>query len=313
MKQKNNSASILICTVVALIATTAAVAGKITPFITHTFTYCESIVKTLSWQMPPWIVYSLIIMGVSLLFVSLAKCAMVLFHSVLLKKKTIAYSFSNEQNSLLKKLAIEKQMVILDEPAPSAFCFGIFRPKIYISNSLISLLSLEELETILVHEKYHLDHYDTLIMLAIYSVRHFFPFFPLLQDLISNYRIEREIRADQAAISVRGEKDSLISVLKKLLQYDSSIYAFAPALADEETLDARIHALIHADYHLGTFRPDRIIFSVLSILVFSLICFIPVQASEQPGRNAAMMKCYVTNDVVSIPQMNRSVPFSPAR
>jgi hypothetical protein len=102
-------------------------------------------------------------------------------------------------------------------------------------------------------------------------------------------------------------------VLKKLLQYDSSIYAFAPALADEETLDARIHALIHADYHLGTFRPDRIIFSVLSILVFSLICFIPVQASEQPGRNAAMMKCYVTNDVVSIPQMNRSVPFSPAR
>ena len=312
MKQpKNNSAILLLLTVLALVAGSISITGKLAPFITHTFSYCESVVQTLSWQLPPWVMYSLLLTGVSLIFISLAKVILVSVHAFQLRKKTIRYEFSPQQQKLLQSLSLSKQVKVIHDSHPAAFCFGLLKPSIYISDSLLSILSLEELETILRHEQYHLEHKDTVIMLAIYSIRHFFPFFPLLSDLIRNYRIEREIRADQSAIAGRGESASLVSVLKKLLKYDRAIYAFAPALADEETLDARIQALVHGNFHFQAFRLQHIIVSIFSLGILGGIFFIPVQASEADPQKNAVMVCFYSNEKVVTPHLNKSVPYSP--
>lgn len=263
--------------------------------------------------MPPWIVYSLVITGVSLGLVTLAKIIMVSLHAITLHKKKVTYHFSKEQLSLLKKLQLGNNLVIIEDSHPVAFCFGLLKPSIYLSDSLLRILSLKEFETILRHEKYHLEHKDTHIMLGIYIIRHFFPFFPLLTDLIRNYRIEREIRADQAAMKATGERDSLISVLKKLLQYDSAIYAFAPALADEETLDARIQALVHNNYNFHSFNPINIAISLISLGILGGIFFVPVLASETDTHKNAVMVCFYSNEKVEAPHLNKSVPYSPVK
>jgi beta-lactamase regulating signal transducer with metallopeptidase domain len=314
MKQiRNNSTVLLVGTVLALIAGTFAIAGKIAPFLTHTFTYCESIVKSISWQMPPWIVYSLVITGVSLGLVTLAKIVMVAIHAIKLHQKKIKYHFSVEQTAALYKLGLKNQLIIIEDSHPVAFCFGLMHPSIYIADSLLTILSLKEFETILRHEKYHLEHKDTHIMLGIYVIRHFFPFFPLLTDLIRNYRIEREIRADEAAMKGTGERDSLISVLKKLLQYDSAIYSFAPALADEETLDARIQALVNNNYHFHSFNPINLAISLISLGILGGIFFVPVLASETDTHKNAVMVCFYSNEKVEAPHLNKSVPYSPMK
>jgi hypothetical protein len=150
-------------------------------------------------------------------------------------------------------------------------------------------------------------------MLGIYIIRHFFPFFPLLTDLIRNYRIEREIRADQAAMKGTGERDSLVSVLKKLLSYDTAIYSFAPALADEETLDARIQALVNNNYHFHTFSPINLAISLISLGILGGIFFVPVIASETDTHNNAVMVCFYSNEKVEAPRLNKSVPYSPMK
>ena len=82
---------------------------------------------------------------------------------------------------------------------PFAFCFGIRSPKIYVSSALISLFTKDEFETILCHEKHHLESRDALTLLVAHMVESLFPFFPLLSDLIMAYRTEREMLADRAA------------------------------------------------------------------------------------------------------------------
>lgn len=313
MKQKNKSEIVLLATILALVSGTALLIQKLTPFVTHTFYYCESIARSLSWQVPQWVVYSLELAAVSLIIVSIAKIGMVLAHARQLRGKIVPYTLSAKHQQLLEQLGLTKKFIVIDDARPVAFCFGLFRPSIYVSNTLLDVFTLPELETILRHELYHLEHKDTLIMLGIYSIQHFFPFFPLLSDLIKNYRIERELRADQAAIAGRGESGSLVQVLKKLLLHEQASYAYVPSIADEDTLDARIQALIHGHCEFSTFRPINIITSLAFLGVVGSLFFIPVQASEAQDSHAGVMVCYYSNEKVVQPHQNKSVPYTPAK
>ena len=97
---------------------------------------------------------------------------------------------------------------------PQAFCFGILKPKIYISSGLVRLMSSQELAVILRHEKYHLEKKDSLVFLMASLIESLFPFFPVISDFISVYRTDREVEADKIAIRSVADKRSLAEILK---------------------------------------------------------------------------------------------------
>src|SRR3989338_8726252 len=186
--------------------------------IHHTIYYCREMIHSLSFQIPGGLgIVVFITIFIALLITAIKLFSTFLhiyrFRTNLLKSVSLPFSFP----SFLKKIHLKDKVVIVQNEKPFAYCFGIRSPKIYISTTLVSLVTPSELKTILLHEKYHLEHHDVLTLFVANIAASLFPFFPLLSDLIASYRTEREILADKAAI--KGNPHThLISIFKKLLQ-----------------------------------------------------------------------------------------------
>jgi len=201
---------------------------------------------------------------------------------------------------LLKNLNLIDKVVTIQSEKPFAFCFGIRYPKIYISTKLISLVTKLELKTILLHERHHLEHRDTLTLLIANIAASLFPFFPLLSDLITAYRTEREILADKAAIKGNSHRN-LISIFKKLLQYEPDYNFFViPAIADPQTLDARIQSLIQGIQYRHTIALKNALISLFSLCIISAFIIAPINAIElhENGRDV-MILCSNAQECVS--------------
>lgn len=197
------------------------------------------------------------------------------------RKKLLRNCKSNTRfTMLLEKLQLTEKTYLIESEKQFAFCLGVRRSKVYISTALLNILNEGEIEAVLRHERYHLHNRDTLIMLIASIGQSLLPFFPLISDFLYNYRIEREIRADAEAIQGLGDEKPLISVLKKLLTAPAYGTVTASAIADHDTLEPRIQALIKKDLHLKKFKVKHIFISLLSIFVMSIIMLAPVQAVE---------------------------------
>lgn len=303
----------------ALLGTGLFVAsGKFLPiFLQHTVYYCQSVLSSFSMKVPDEI--GTFLTGLLLLLIgySITKLMVSYVNVLSIRGKLRGQIQQNEIfDQLLSALGLQGDAFLIKSSKPFAFCHGIRHPKIYLSTTLFNLMSASELEAVLRHEQYHLEHKDSLIMLLAEITKSLFPFFPLLSDLIHNYRIEREIKADRHATHNLGTSKPLISVLKKLLLCDPiDKYAFAPALADHETLEMRIKALVNKDYHIMKFSVLNILISILSIVVLMILAIAPVQAIEMHDqKDDIMMVCLQRNFCSSWCKENRTVaPYSHAQ
>jgi len=208
------------------------------------------------------------------------------------RKKLLRNCKSNTSfTMILENLQLTKKTYLIENEKQFAFCLGIRKPKIYISTALLSILNEREIEAVLRHERYHLHNRDTLIMLIASIGQSLLPFFPLLSDLLHNYRIEREIRADAKAIQGLGDEKPLISVLKKLLTTPAYATVTVSAIADHDTLEPRIQALIKRDSHFKKFKVKHIFISLVSVFIMIIITLTPVQAMEihHKGEDAMML------------------------
>lgn len=254
---------------------------KLISFATHTNYYCQSLVN--SFSLP--ISHSLGTLFFSLLFLFSAipttKLVIILVKAHLLKTRLIKKSRTNRSfTTLLQKLKIKDSTYLIESSDRFAFCLGIRNPKIYISTKLVALLNTQELEAVLRHERYHLEKRDTLTMLIASVGESLLPFFPLLSDVLRNYRVEREIKADQEAIEGLGSHKPLITALKKLLGTPSVARASFAAIADEDTLEPRILMLMKNEKHVKRFRLKHILISIFSLGIMSAFVLSPVQAVE---------------------------------
>jgi beta-lactamase regulating signal transducer with metallopeptidase domain len=258
----------------------AVILQKLFPFINHVSYYCQSLLNS---QMNP-IPYYLSIIPIFVLFLILAITifkfliftAKVEYLKHTLKGKiTVEKSISN----LIKDLNLEEKTIVIKANEKFAYCLGIKSPKIYISTGIISRLSKKELEAVLRHEQYHLENYDTFTMIIASVVHSLFPFFPILEDLIKKYRIEREIKADKFAIQHLGESSTLISALKKVLSFPTTGNALITAMADQDTLEPRIFSLIKKDVKYP-FQLRNLFITIFSSLVIFGFTVSPVQAQE---------------------------------
>ncbi|OGG15361.1 hypothetical protein A3D77_07515 [Candidatus Gottesmanbacteria bacterium RIFCSPHIGHO2_02_FULL_39_11] len=248
----------------------------------HTFYYCQEMAKVISLSLPGnW---GVVVFGI--LIISVLYTAFKLFATIvqvykfrqLLSRSIVK---NHELSDIFKSLKLVDKVVVLHETKPFAYCFGVRNPKIFITIGLIAMVNRKELEVILRHEKYHLEHRDNLILLVATFIESLFPFFPILTDLIRIYKTDRELLADQAAIHREADKHSLSSILKKLLQYEPvTLPALAPAIADVDTLETRIKSLLSIKVDYPKLGKRNSLLSIISIAALMALMRTSVHAVE---------------------------------
>ncbi len=266
----------------------------------HSVYYCQTFIQSLSLRIPHQIGLIIPILLALLILIAAMKFLIIYIQTYRLRKKLIA-KFQSHTGFLilLKKLGLTHQTYLVEDDKPFAFCFGIRSPKIYVSTTTVSLMNERELEAILLHEKYHLENKDTLTMLLASISQSLFPFFPLISDLLRNFRIEREIAADQEAVSKLGDSQALISVLKKFLSTPTIAIASAPAIADADTLESRIKALVKHDFSFRKFRVINIFLSMIAVVTLGTLILVPVHAVELHADNQDVMMVCLQGDACS--------------
>ncbi|MBI2421004.1 MAG: M56 family metallopeptidase [Candidatus Levybacteria bacterium] len=225
-----------------------------------------------------------------------------------MKKQIGKITSKNNITKLIKNLGLEKRTAIISSNEKFAFCLGIKTPKIYISTGLISYLSLKEIEAVLRHEQYHLQNHDTFIT-VVASIAHFlFPFFPLLDDLIKRYRVEREIAADKFAVKQLGDSYYLLSALRKLLTFPTIGIIPLTAIADQDTLEPRIYSLVNKHYSRKHFRIKHLFITIFSSFVIGFIAIAPVYAKEIHHKEQDLvMFCSAENDCIQSCMDNKNI------
>ncbi len=181
-----------------------------------------------------------------------------------ISKLTPVKSPSNRIQNLLSKLALSDKVIIFDSPSRSAFCTGLVRQKLYISTSLIKAVSENELEAILLHEKYHLMNKHFLERQLAQFIASVYPLIPILRDLARTLSLRQEQRADQYALS-QTKPAYLLSAFKKVIHHPSLdiVPGFSSLLED------RIHNLDA----LASFKVKRssILISFFSITMIAFV------------------------------------------
>lgn len=260
----------------------------------HAVYYCQALGHSLSVRIPHQIgSIALILLFIVSVLVTIR--LLVSYRTIQLVRKRLHTKIKTHPvfATLIEKLGIQDKAFLVDDQRPFAFCHGIRSPTIYVSTALMELLTDIELEIVLKHEMYHLRQQDSLTLFLASVTKSLFPFFPILSDLIENYRVEREIQADQEAVAGMDGSRHLIAVLKKLLSSDPiPRYSFSPAIADHDSLEQRIKALTKKSPLKARFNRKRIMISLFSIGLFFSLIMLPVQAVEIHGQeNDVMMVC----------------------
>ncbi|MGI8419527.1 MAG: M56 family metallopeptidase [Candidatus Levyibacteriota bacterium] len=297
---------------------------RLLPLINHTVYYCQSIMNSLSLPLPNYL--GLIPFFIFFAFIMIAFIKLIILYTKvqLSKKQLLKNSQQNtELLTLLKKTYLQNKTFLIHSEKYFAFCLGFRNPKIYISTSLVNSLSHKEIEAVLYHERYHLKNKDTVTMLIASVGESLLPFFPLFSDFLRNFRIEKEINADNEAIKELGSPEPLISALRKFLSIPSVTIATASAIADYDTLEPRINSLLEKKETIKIYKLRHILISIFSLLAMSIITITPVQAMEFHNKGEdAMMICPQNNACLAMCKQlyrsdkktyNKSINYTPTK
>jgi beta-lactamase regulating signal transducer with metallopeptidase domain len=130
--------------------------------------------------------------------------------------------FNENENSLLTKFINEKyrhnksEICVIEHPGFVALTIGIFKPRIVLSSIVLTQFDDQEIEAILLHELYHLKNYDPLKVFLITIILDAISYFPIMKVLVHNYKICKELMADQFAISIMNTSYGLSKALLKI-------------------------------------------------------------------------------------------------
>lgn len=87
---------------------------------------------------------------------------------------------------------------------PVAFCTGLWRPTIVMSDSAVNLLTDEQLKAVLLHEAHHAAARDPLRLAVVKTVAALGFLLPALSDVAQRAALQIEHRADRAAVRSAG-------------------------------------------------------------------------------------------------------------
>jgi hypothetical protein len=119
---------------------------------------------------------------------------------------------------------------VIADPRPQAFCAGYARPRVYISQAALDLLSEDELDAVLAHEHHHRRVRDPLRLACGRILSQALFFVPALRALFRRYAELAELNADGAA--VRAGAGGRAALASALLAFDGSGVGISPERVD---------------------------------------------------------------------------------
>ena len=130
--------------------------------------------------------------------------------------------WNNKVKEFAHLLQIQKPVLLLESgivKLPAVI--GFLKPVVLVPVALLSNLSLQHAEAILLHELAHVRRRDYLINLLQNVTEKIFFFNPALLWLSSRMREERENCCDEMAISITGDKMSFVNALLSFQEYSA--------------------------------------------------------------------------------------------
>lgn len=223
----------------------------------------------------------------ALFLISLFRIFIGIIKLILLKRSLTIVKMPAIVKDLAKKHNLQDRILVIYDKKPNAFCLGLRNQKIYITTSLVSLLSEEELEAVILHEKYHYKNHDTIWMLLMSMVGDFFFFIPIISDFISGVIRKNETMADQYSVQSVGGNRTLIGSFKKLVLYNSSdrlIFNYIPSFFPVHTIECRIKILKGHKPSLLPFKVSHIIITFFVITSFIVLSKLPTNRTQAFGK-----------------------------
>jgi Zn-dependent protease with chaperone function len=132
---------------------------------------------------------------------------------------------------------------VIDSPEAFSFAYGALHPRVVVSHGLLECASPDELQAVLVHERYHVRNLDPLKVVLTRALAATFFLIPALRELERRYLAGRELAADRRALRVCGRRP-LASALFKVVRGPSwPELGSAAAIGGPGLLDVRVAQL----------------------------------------------------------------------
>lgn len=121
-------------------------------------------------------------------------------------------------------------VVRVDSAMAAAFCAGIVRPRIYVTEGTWQMLTPPQLEAVVHHEAYHRGRREPLRQCVRDAFAAALFFVPVLRAVEHRVRVMEELYADAAALrAARGDRRPLAAAL---LRFETSLTAGGGVLAE---------------------------------------------------------------------------------
>ena len=205
-----------------------------------------------------------------------------------------------------------------------AFCFGILKPKIYISTALVNDLKRVELEAIILHEHYHLKERHTIVLTLSKFISSVFSFFPIFSEIHDLIREHQEVMADKFVVDKLQSPKPLLIVFKKLLlTHPQHLISLSLPIYEENTIENRIRRLKNLESISKRFSPIKLVASMISTFLLTFFLILPVNATEVHANGQDVMMICFNNKMCqmscekdlekseNIPNQSVSNPFTP--
>ena len=142
-------------------------------------------------------------------------------------------------------MLVPSDVQLVDHDEPFAFTYGLGNPRIAVSSGLVAHLSPEELEAVVVHERYHVRARDPLkLVIARTAARTCF-FLPAVGHLVARYLAGRELAADRRSLRDLGRPAVAGALYKVVTGPRWEELDMAAAMAGPELLAVRVDQLEH--------------------------------------------------------------------
>jgi Zn-dependent protease with chaperone function len=125
-----------------------------------------------------------------------------------------------------------------------AFVIGRRHPVIVLDGELVARLDEDELEGVLAHELAHVRRRDNIVAGLLGTVRDLAFFVPGIGWAVRQLHRERELAADQVAVSATGRPGALASGLLKVLEGNADHRAACASFAPHGSLVDRVQVLV---------------------------------------------------------------------
>jgi hypothetical protein len=121
-----------------------------------------------------------------------------------------------------------------------AFCAGLLRPAIYVTEGTLRCTGEAELRAVLAHEEHHRRRRDPLRLLLARTVADAFRPLPLFATLADRQAAVADLLADAAAVSALGEKRPLAAALARFDEHGAGV---APERIDRLAVPIPAHSV----------------------------------------------------------------------